>query len=285
MTLKSRKTRLMTGEMEIVCIGNELLIGKIANTNAQWMSRRTALLGITVRRITVVPDEIEDIATAIREAMQRRAQFIITTGGLGPTFDDKTLQGLSKALNRRLEVNKEALKMVREKYEAYLHNGKTENGDLTPPRVKMATIPEGTKPVPNPIGTAPAVLAETDAAFIVSLPGVPREMEAIFDETVAPMLKEASRDVSFYEKSIYADKIMESNIAPMIDQVMRDNPLIYIKSHPRGMENRPHLEIHLSLRASYGDRAEERLERAASQLAHLITQQGGKVVTGISPAE
>ena len=271
--------------MEIVCIGNELLIGKIANTNAQWMSRRATHLGITVRRTTVVPDEIEEISAAIGEALQRKAQFIITTGGLGPTFDDKTLQGLSKALNRKLVVDEEALKMVKEKYEAYLHKGKAEKGDLTPPRIKMATIPEGTKPVPNPAGTAPAVLAETETTVIVSLPGVPREMEAIFDETVVPMLKRASSNVSFYEKVIYANKIMESNIAPIIDQVMQDNPSIYIKSHPRGIENRPHLELHLSLKASNGDKPEERLEKAASQLARLTVRQGGEVVTEVSPAD
>src|SRR5512136_1705972 len=113
--------------MEIVCIGNELLIGKISNTNAQWMSKRATCLGITVRRITVVADEVEEISAVIREALQRKPQFIATTGGLGPTFDDKTLQGLSRALNRRLEINQEALRMVKEKYDLYAMKNRIEN--------------------------------------------------------------------------------------------------------------------------------------------------------------
>jgi molybdenum cofactor synthesis domain-containing protein len=90
---KNRDDTTTTKDMEIICIGNELLIGKIANTNAQWISRQATLLGINVKRITVVSDELEEISEAIREALKRRTRFIITTGGLGPTFDDKTLQG------------------------------------------------------------------------------------------------------------------------------------------------------------------------------------------------
>jgi len=263
--------------MEIICIGNELLIGKISNTNAQWMSRRATFLGLTVARITVVRDEVEEISTVIREALQRKPRFIVTTGGLGPTFDDKTLQGLSRALKRKLEVNQEALRMIQEKYNAYSMNNRIENRELTPSRIKMATIPEETKPVPNPVGTAPAVLAETETTVIILLPGVPSEMEAIFDETVAPMLRKAANNISFYEKRIYVDKILESTIAPIIDQVMLDNPSVYIKSHPRGVESKPHLEIHLSLRASEIEKPEEKLEKAATQLARLTAEQGGEV--------
>lgn len=269
----------MVRDMEIICVGNELLNGTTHNTNAQWISRRATFLGITVRRITVVPDEIEDISAAIREALQRRPQFIVTTGGLGPTFDDRTLQGLSRALNRKLEVNQEALRMIKEKYNSYAVKTGNENSELTPPRIKMATIPEGTKPIPNPVGTAPSVLAETNATLIVSLPGVPSEMEAIFNNSVAPTLREASSNIFFYEKRIYVDKILESNIAPIIDRVMQENPSVYIKSHPRGAESKPHLEIHLSLRAAESENPDEKLERAANQLAQLAAQKGGEVFT------
>jgi len=95
----------MNQHMEIICIGNELLIGKTLNTNATWLAKRATSLGITVKRITIVRDEIEEIADVIREVLQRKPRFIITTGGLGPTFDDKTLEGIAKALNRKLEVN------------------------------------------------------------------------------------------------------------------------------------------------------------------------------------
>jgi nicotinamide-nucleotide amidase len=267
----------MAADMEIICVGNELLIGKTLNTNAQWLAKHATLLGVNVKRVTVVSDDIKKIAAATQEALKRKPRFIITTGGLGPTFDDKTLEGIAKALNRKLEVNPEALNMVKEKYENYaakLHTGTLE---LTQPRIKMATLPEKTQPIRNPIGTAPAVQARIDRTTLIVLPGVPKEMEAIFEEAVAPLLKQASDDKGFHEKSIYADNIMESGLAPLIDTVMRDNPDVYVKSHPKGEENKPHIEIHLSTTAKDAEKPEEKLQKAATQLSGLIEKVGGKV--------
>jgi nicotinamide-nucleotide amidase len=263
--------------MEIICVGNELLIGKTLNTNAQWLSKRATAVGIAVKRVTVVADEVEEIASAVREALQRKPQFLITTGGLGPTFDDKTLEGIAKALNRKLEVNEKALQMVKEKYETYARERKTEKVELTPSRIKMATTPEKAEPIPNPMGTAPAVRADLDETILIALPGVPAEMEAIFEETIVPLLKQASGDSGFYEKSIYSDNIMESTLAPLIDQVMHDNPSVYIKSHPKGEENKPHIEIHFSIKAKGTEKPEEKLQKATAHLSSLIGKSGGKV--------
>jgi nicotinamide-nucleotide amidase len=269
----------MNGEMEIVCVGNELLIGKTLNTNAQWLSKRATAMGIAVERITVVADDVDEIASAVREALQRKPQFIITTGGLGPTFDDKTLEGIAKALSRKLKVNAKALQMIKEKYEAYARERRTEKVDLTQSRIKMATIPEKTEPVPNPVGTAPAVRADMDGTILFALPGVPSEMEAIFEETIAPLLKLASGGGGFYEKSIYANNIMESTLAPLIDKVMQDNPGVYIKSHPKREEKRPHIEIHFSIKAKSTEKPEEKLQKATAHLSSLIGKSGGKVFT------
>ncbi len=105
----------MTVDIEIICIGNELLIGKIKDTNAHYLAKQATQLGANVKRVTVIQDTIEEIACTINEAIARKPQFIVTTGGLGPTFDDKTLQGIAKALNRKLEVNPKALAMVKAK--------------------------------------------------------------------------------------------------------------------------------------------------------------------------
>ena len=263
--------------MEIICVGNELLIGKTLNTNAHWMARRATPLGISVKRITIVGDDVGEIADAIREALQRKPKFIITTGGLGPTFDDKTLEGIAKALNRKLKVNEKALKMVKEKYETYFREGKMERVELTPPRVKMATLPEGTEPLPNPIGTAPGVMTNIEGTFVIALPGVPQEMEAIFEESVASLLKKEAGGITFFETSIYADNIMESTLAPLIDIVMHDNPYVYIKSHPKGEEKKPHLEIHFSTTAKDSKTAKDRLGKAIIRLSELIENNGGKI--------
>lgn len=86
-----------------------MLIGKVVNTNAQWFAKRITTLGLGVDRITVVGDSLNEISTALKETIQRKPQFIITTGGLGPTFDDMTLEGIAKALGRTLKVNQKAL--------------------------------------------------------------------------------------------------------------------------------------------------------------------------------
>jgi len=266
-------------QIEIICVGNELLIGKTLNTNAQWLARRVTSLGASVRRITVVGDDVDEIASAVREALGRKPRFIITTGGLGPTFDDKTLEGIAKALNRSLMLNDKALKMVKEKYEEYAKAGRMDSAELTPHRVKMAMLPEGAEPLPNPVGTAPGVRLDVNGAVIISLPGVPVEMETIFEESVVPLLKKETGDLMFFEASLHVDNIMESTLAPLIDLVMRDNPYVYIKSHPKGEERKPHIELHFSTTAKDSRVAKDRLGKAIMQLSELIKEKGGKVKT------
>jgi molybdopterin-biosynthesis enzyme MoeA-like protein len=94
------------------------------------------------------------------------------------------------------------------------------------------------------------------------------------------LLKQASGGNIFHEKSIYADNIMESTLAPLIDKVMHDNPGVYIKSHPRGEENKPHMEIHFSSTTKDAEKPEEKLQKAIGQLSSLIEKSSGKVVSG-----
>ena len=182
----------MSTTIEIICVGNELLIGKVKDTNAHYLAKQATQLGANVKRVTVIQDTIPEIASAICEAIARKPKFIITTGGLGPTFDDKTLQGLGKAIGQELEVNPEALAMVKQKCVEYAKKrGLSTDIELTPPRVKMATLPKKTKLVNNPIGTAPGVRFDMQETVLFILPGVPVEMEAIFSETIAPLIKQA----------------------------------------------------------------------------------------------
>ena len=267
----------MNQQMEIICIGNELLIGKTLNTNASWLAKRSTTFGVMVKRITVVGDDVDEIASIVREALNREPKFIITTGGLGPTFDDKTLEGITKALNRKLEVNEKALKMVREKYETYYREGKMERVELTPARIKMARLPEKAEPLPNSVGTAPGVIINVGGTLLIALPGVPPEMEAIFEESVAPLIKKEAGELTFFETSIYANGIMESALAPLIDKTMHDNPHVYIKSHPKGEETKPHIEIHFSTTDKSSKTAKNRLGKAIIQLSELMQKDGGKI--------
>jgi nicotinamide-nucleotide amidase len=268
----------MAVTLEIVCVGNELLIGKVVNTNASWMGKRATALGVAVKRITVVADDIDEMSAVFHEVLARKPHFVVSTGGLGPTFDDMTLAGIAKALNRKLVVNQEALAMVKAKYKEYAKTRNMPEVELTAPSVKMATLPQGTQPVLNPVGSAPGVCVEIEGTVLVVLPGVPREMEAIFEAYIVPLLRQAAGDVGFFEVSVYANHVMEAVLAPLIDLVMKDNPKIYIKSHPTGRENRPHMELHLSTSGKPSEHPEEHLSKAAIQLAGLIERAGGEIV-------
>jgi nicotinamide-nucleotide amidase len=269
----------MTVDIEIICIGNELLIGKVKDTNAHYLAKQATQLGANVKRVTVIQDIIEEIAKTINESIARKPQFIVTTGGLGPTFDDKTLQGVAKALNRKLDVNPKALAIVKQRTEEYVKKrGLPTEIELTPPRVKMATLPEKTEVVTNPIGTAPGMRVDVDGTVLFALPGVPMETEAIFEETIAPLIKQAVGSSVFCEKSIFADNIFESRLAPLIDKVMSDNLGVYIKSHPMRTENKPYVELHLTITARQEQTPAEKLAKAAKELALLIEGSGGVVV-------
>ena len=267
----------MPQTIEIICIGNELLIGKTLNTNAQWLAKRITTLGLNTHRISIVGDDVDEISRATQEAIQRNPRFLITTGGLGPTFDDKTLEGLAKALGSKLEINQEALAMVKEKYCRYAEEGKMEKAELTPPRVKMAKLPEGARPLSNPVGTAPGVIMEHGSITILALPGVPSEMEAIFDESVASLLKKVAGDTTFFEMSIETTGVIESEMTPFIDRVMHDNPQVYVKSHPKGAERIPRIEFHFSTTAKQSGVAKKHVSKAFVQLSELIKEKGGKI--------
>jgi len=268
----------VTVDVEIICIGNELLIGKIENTNAYWLAKQITAIGASVRRITVVQDIVEEIAASINEAVARKPQFIITTGGLGPTFDDKTFQGIAKALNQKLVVNADAFEMVKQKCIEWAEKRRMPAEiEMTPPRVKMAVFPENTEPITNPIGTAPGLQVHVEGVALFALPGVPREMEAIFTQTIVPLIKKSVGAGIFCELSIFIDDIFESRLAPLIDLVMDDNPDIYIKSHALRTERG--LELHLTSFSDENKNCSGALEKAAKELTVLIKANGGVVYT------
>ncbi|MEM1548403.1 MAG: nicotinamide mononucleotide deamidase-related protein [Thermoproteota archaeon] len=255
---------------EIVSVGNELLIGKVVNTNASWLADRLTKLGIIVKRIITIGDDLDEISSCIREALSRKPSLIITTGGLGPTYDDKTLEGLAMALGRKLTINPKALEMVKRKYESM-------GEKLTDARIKMAKMPESAIPLHNPVGTAPAAKISYDSTLIYALPGVPREMEAIFNETV-------SKEISLYsgfkiaEYSFRIVGVMESALAPIISRVKEQYPEAYVKSHPKGTEEKPIIHVYLNAFHRDGNIAKRIVSEAAEKLISLIEDSYGKVV-------
>lgn len=168
--------------VELLSIGDELLLGDIVDTNAPWLSRRLGEIGLRVARRATVGDDEEDIVRAVREALNRTGA-VVCTGGLGPTADDLTRPAVARVFGRRLRLDEEALARIRARF--------AELGREMPERNRVqAELPEGATVFPNDWGTAPGFALEDDAGrFVVVLPGVPLEMERIFDAHVLPFLR------------------------------------------------------------------------------------------------
>jgi nicotinamide-nucleotide amidase len=277
--------------IELLSIGNELLSGTIANTNAQWISSKITQAGGLVKRITTVGDSISEISAAAKESIQRSPDWLIVSGGLGPTYDDNTLQGLSTALGRELALDPEALEMLRK---SYARNPSTRNYELDDIQLKMARIPRGSVPIQNPVGSAPSVIIKntnTDnpnsKTRIVCLPGVPKEMKAIFSDTIMPQLKITIGDFFFAESVFETIGISESMLAPTLSSIVDSYPVdaVYLKTHPRGYrfetsnkhKIKPKLNIQIVSKGKEKEKVKKRYNDILDALKSEIDRLGGKI--------
>ncbi len=257
---------------EIVTIGTEVVIGLVVNTNATWLAQRLTSMGFTVTRVVTVRDEIDEIATAVKEACER-ARLVVVTGGLGPTEDDITAQAVAKAFGLKATLNKEAEEMVKRRYEELWKSGKVKTPRLTRERVKMAVIPEGSKPIFNRVGTAPGILLRVCNSVILCLPGVPEEMKVMFED-VKPILQEMAGKKVSLSITLYTDATDESSIASVISEVSRLYPGVYVKSRARHKGGLP-----ISVVACAGSEKECKLllDKVVKELSMRLEKAGVKV--------
>jgi nicotinamide-nucleotide amidase len=203
----------------IVSVGNEILSGKTVDTNAAHLSTELLSIGVPVVSSYVVRDEISAIVRGL-ELARDDADVIITTGGLGPTDDDLTRQAFAKFLSVELELREELLERI-EKFFAGRGFQMSEKNKV------QAYLPAGAKALPN-IGTAPGIMAESGGKLFFGLPGVPREMEEMFAESVLGELKRLASGQAMVVKKLKCFGAGESTIAGMLGTMMQRgrNPLI-----------------------------------------------------------
>jgi nicotinamide-nucleotide amidase len=166
---------------EIITIGTEILLGEIVDTNTRHIALTLRDLGVDLYRTITIGDNVERIASAIRDSMEH-AEIIITTGGLGPTVDDPTREAVAKAAGVETEFREELWEQVVATISKYGRKP-AEN------QKRQAVVPKGALGVLNPVGTAPSFIVETKRTVIISLPGVPNEMEYILHESIVPYLQ------------------------------------------------------------------------------------------------
>lgn len=253
-------------------IGNEILIGKTQDTNSNWMAKRITKYGHQVRRITTIGDDIETISTTFQKILERKPEIVITSGGIGPTFDDMTLEGIAKGLNRELALNKKAYKSIKNTYKRAYHIGLLKLEGMTKEREKMAILPQGSTPLPNTVGTAPGVKIVEGNTTIFILPGVPAEMKAMFRNMIIPILSE--KKGKFVERGFIFMGIGESQIAPYISELERKYSQLWIKTHPRiGLS----VEVEVSITAFNVENGEELANKALDEIRKIILNLKGKI--------
>lgn len=261
--------------VEIICFGNELLIGKTINTNANWLGKRLVMLGAELQRVTTIGDVLEEMAGAVREALKRKPNVIITTGGLGPTFDDMALAAIAKALNRELELDEQAVEFIRGR----LYRIQKERGldlELSEERLKMAMVPKGAEVLENRVGSAPGVMVKENDTLIFSVPGVPGEMKVIFDYEITRYFNLDSTK-QFYERSIVVNHIPESELAKAISETRENFTSIYVKTHPHtskaSAKGMIEVEIHITSLCSEEESA--KLKEAEEEIVTIIKTMKG----------
>ncbi|MEA3407946.1 MAG: molybdopterin-binding protein [Chloroflexota bacterium] len=261
-------------EAEIVVAGNEILLGDVLDTNSHWLCGELTEMGIVVRRVCQVRDDLSAIEGAIRSALSRGADVIITTGGLGPTADDVTLEALAQALGGELAVHPLALQWVVEKYRDLAAKGYVDSPEMTPERRKMARLPAGAQPLRNEEGAAPGVLIRRGDGIIISLPGVPEELKGIFARGVRPVLSVLAGKGVFLEWHATVDCGDESVLAPLLATVNEKWPGVYVKSRARRFG--PDGEFLVTLSASGHDQegAAALLESAWQDLEGALGDKG-----------
>jgi nicotinamide-nucleotide amidase len=231
--------------VEIVNTGSELMLGRVLNTHQQWLCRRLADLGHVVTRQVAVADTGTDIQNAVSEALGR-AELVITTGGLGPTSDDLTRELIAELLGKKLVQNSEVL--------AHIENFFTKRGRPRPKKTDVETfVPEDALVFLNPTGTAPGLamkiadrswklgvgvesspsaisyLPSASTKWLIMLPGPPRELRPMFDESVVPLLKREFAEEIFICRTLRTTGIGESTVQQHIEADLQ--PLV-----KRGLE-------------------------------------------------
>lgn len=244
---------------EIISLGTELLLGQIANTNAEWLSKELSTFGINVFYHSVVGDNPKRVQSLFEEAKER-SNLIIVTGGLGPTDDDMTREAFQKLTKLPMYEDENALEKIKNYFER-------NHQRMTPNNRKQALVFESSKVLTNELGMAPGMIISFDEVFWILLPGVPREMKAIFKRDVRPFLNTitdqkqiiTSRTLRFIGIS---EADLEYQIAPLIKG--QTNPTIAPLSQENG------LTIRLTVKANNDQEAQKKLDVVEEEILEIV---------------
>jgi nicotinamide-nucleotide amidase len=212
---------------EIISVGSELLLGQIVDTNAAFIARHLAALGLDLFHKATVGDNLGRVAAALETALGR-ADLVITTGGLGPTEDDVTREAVARATGRELVFHADLLDQIGAFFRA-------RGLPLSPSNRRQAYIPRGAVPLPNPVGTAPCFILEESDHTLIVLPGVPREMEYLLRTGVLPHIRARyGLRAVIVSRLVRVAGLGESRVGELLADLMAKggNPTVGTMAHP-----------------------------------------------------
>lgn len=240
--------------VELITIGGELLSGHTLNTNAQFIGERLAEAGVALARQISIPDDHEIIVSAIRESLGR-ADWVIVSGGLGPTNDDVTKKALARVFNRTLVFHDELLAMLKQRYTA---RGREPGPFLD----TQAVQPADAELIPNEVGSAVGIILSDGGKTLAAVPGVPREMRPMIAGHIVPRIAAQSK-IGVLSKTWSTTGWPESRLYEVLEPMIRDNPDVSFAFLPS--------ELGVKLRFSaHGASAPATLERLADQVRPLL---------------
>ena len=269
--------------VEIIATGDELIYGRILDTNSNWIAKRVAEMGARLRRVTMIGDEPEQIGSTLLNALKRDAHFIVITGGLGPSEDDLTVDSIGMALDKKTFIDEEGAAKIEA---TYRKRGITEQASIDRGR-RMARILEESEPMQNPVGFAVGMKIDIGGKTVCTLPGVPSEMKGMFDAHVAPMIMSQTNTV-FVARTFNISMVWK-DFFPLYRRMQVDYPDIYIKNAatpPVEDEDRDKvhtIKVDFVLEAPTIDEAESSMEEFLAVYRRRIDEVGGGEMDLIRP--
>jgi molybdenum cofactor synthesis domain-containing protein len=269
--------------VEIIATGDELIYGRILDTNSNWIAKRVAEMGARLRRVTMIGDEPELIGSTLLNALKRDAHFIVITGGLGPSEDDLTVDSIGMALGRETFIDEEGAAKIEA---TYRKRGITERSSIDRGR-RMARILIDSNPMQNPVGFAVGMKIDIGGKTVCTLPGVPSEMKGMFDAHVAPMIMSQTNTV-FVARTFNISMVWKE-FFPLYRRMQLDYPDIYIKNAatpPVEDEDRDKvhtIKVDFVLEASTVDEAEASMEAFIKVYRERIKEIGSGEMELINP--
>lgn len=241
---------------EILSVGTELLMGQIANTDAQFISRRLGELGVTIYRHSTVGDNPARVREALQEALSR-SDMVITTGGLGPTEDDLTKEMVAEYFGLEMELHQPSLDALKAFMERF---GKK----MTPNNLKQAYFPRGCTVMPNACGTAPGCIVEQGGKTVAVLPGPPMELMDMFDRQLAPYLQARSGQV-IRSRFLKIFGLGESNVETLLSDLFHSgNPTLALYCGPGEVTAR------ITARAAAPEKAEAMMQPVYEEILRRV---------------